>query len=509
MVYQADCDPVRREKREVENVNKKFIISYDLGTSGVKVVLVDTAGRVMGTATCNYPLFVEHEGWAEQDPELYWDGVCKGTKEVLAKCGVDPCDAVGMAFSTQWKGIIPVDKDGNVLHNSIIWLDHRAEDQARRLNEHFGKELFSASDYWPKLLWLRENCPDVYEAAETIFEANSFLKWKATGEAVMDVSNSFIRSFDPELQGIYDEFLSFSGMELRKFPRWAHISDFVGKVTEKAAAEMGVVPGIPVFAGSGDIPAIAIGSASAMLGGAHIYFGTSGWVGYCVKHSIDELYVSPLDETRDIRICAMSSVGLSLNWAIERFYSQELAQLGDGVFDVVNREMAEVLPGCEGLMATPWFYGERPPVGEKARGTYFNLGPQHDRRHMTRAVIEGLCFTLKMRNLYFLKENGFSAPKEYSAIGGGSLSPVWMQMLADIFNAPINVPADTKHTGAIGTAYCALVGLGLCQDFQEAAQRVSLLHRYEPIPENVALYEKNYERFVKLFQAVQPLYDSK
>ena len=489
-------------------MDQKFIISYDLGTSGVKVVLVDTAGCVMGTATCNYPLFVEHEGWAEQDPELYWDGVCKGTREVVAKCGVDPHDAVGMAFSTQWKGIIPVDKNGKVLHNSIIWLDHRAEDQARRLNAHFGRELFSASDYWPKLLWLRENHPEVYEAADMIFEANSFLKWKATGEAVMDISNSFIRSFDPELQGIYDEFLSFAGMELRKFPRWAHISDFVGNVTEKAAVELGIVPGIPVFAGSGDIPAIAIGSGSSHLGGAHIYFGTSGWVGYSVKHSADELYVSPLDEARDIRICAMSSVGLSLNWAIERFYRQESAQLGDGVFDVVNREMAEIPAGCEGLLATPWFYGERPPVGEKARGTYFGLGSHHDRRHMTRAVIEGLCFTLKMRNLYFLKENGFPAPKEYSAIGGGSLSPVWMQILADVFNAPINVPADTKHTGAIGTAYCVLTGLGLCRDFNEAAQKITILHRYEPIPENVAIYEKVYERFEKLFHAVLPLYEA-
>ena len=123
--------------------------------------------------------------------------------------------------------------------------------------------------------------------------------------------------------------------------------------------------------------------------------------------------------------------------------------------------------------------------------------------------MEGLCFTLKMNNLNFLRENGFPAPKEYSAIGGGSLSPVWMQMLADIFNAPINVPADTKHTGAIGTAYCALVGLGLCPDFQEAAQRVTLLHRYEPIPENVTIYKEIYQRFVTLFQAIRPLYEAK
>lgn len=490
-------------------MKREFIISYDLGTSGVKVVLVDTAGQVMETATCNYPLFVEHEGWAEQDPELYWDGVCKGTREVLAKCGADPHDAIGIAFGTQWKGIIPVDKNGKVLHNSIIWLDSRAGDQARRLNEHFGKEMFCAADYWPKLLWFRENCPEIYDEAAMIFEANSFLKWKATDEAVMDISNSFIRSFDPDLQAIYDEFLSFAEMDVSKFPRWAHISDLVGKVTKKAAEELGVVPGIPVFAGCGDIPAISIGSASAELGGAHIYFGTSGWVGYSVKHSTDDLYVSPLDESRDIRLCVLNAMGLSLNWAVDCFYMAESAELGDDVFKIVNQDLAEVPAGCEGLISTPWFYGERPPIGENARGLFFGLGPQHDRRYMTRAVMEGLCFTLKMNNLNFLKENGFTAPKEFSAIGGGSLSPVWMQMLADIFNAPINVPQATKHTGAIGTAYCALVGLHICKDFAEVAQKVSIAHRYEPIPENVATYKKVYERFEKLFHVVQPLYGDK
>lgn len=487
-------------------MSEKFVISYDLGTSGVKVVLVDTAGRVLGTATCNYPLKVEHEGWAEQNPEDYWDGVCQGTKEALSKCDLAPEDAIGMAFGTQWKGIIPVDSNGKVLHDSIIWLDGRAHDQARRLNEHFGKELFCAADYWPKVLWLRENCPDVYEKADIIFEANSYLKWKATGVAAMDTSNSFVRSFDPELQGIYDDFLAFSDISIDKFPKRVPISEFVGKVTEKAAQEMGLVPGIPVFAGCGDIPAIAIGSASAELGGAHIYFGTSGWVGYSVPHSCDDLYVSPLDEERDIRLCALNAIGLSLNWAVNRFYAAEMAELGDGAYDVMNRELAEIPAGCEGLLATPWFYGERPPVGVDARGTFFNLGSQHDRRHMTRAVMEGLCFTLKMSNESFRNENHFPAPKEYSAIGGGSLSPVWMQMLADIFNAPINVPRSTKHTGAIGTAYCALVGLGLCKDFGEVADKVEIACRYEPNPETVAVYDKVYSRFVQLFDAIKPLF---
>ena len=487
--------------------DKQFVIAYDLGTSGVKVALVTMEGEVFGTATASYPLYVEQESWAEQDPELYWEGVCKGTKEAIAKYGVDPANAKGLAFGTQWKGIIPVNKDGKVLRNSIIWLDSRAGDQAKRLNEHFGKEMFCAADYWPKLMWFRENCPEIYEEAEVIHEANSYLKWKATGESAMDITNCFVRSFDPELQKIYSDILDFAGLELSKFPKWVHSHDLVGHVTESAAEELGLVAGVPVFGGCGDIPAMAIGSGGSKVGGAHIYFGTSGWIGYSAPHSAEELYVSPFDTTRDIVLNAMNAIGLSFNWAVHRFYKAEFEALGDGVFDLVNKELAEIPSGSEGLIATPWFYGERPPVGPEARGTFWNLGSQHDRRHMTRSVMEGICYTLKLGSKLTEKEKGFGCPDEFSAIGGGSLSPVWMQMLADIMNRPVNVPRATKHTGAIGTAYCALVGLGICKDFAEVADKIVVEHRYEPIPENVAAYEKSFAKFERLFQAIKPLFE--
>ena len=490
-------------------MNKPYVISYDLGTSGVKVALVDTEGEVLGTATCEYPLYVEHENWAEQDPELYWAGVCQGTKSVLAQCRADARDAIGMAFGTQWKGIIPVDKNGTVLHNSIIWLDGRAADQARRLNEHFGQELFLASDYWPKLMWFRENCPALYEAADTIFEANSFLKWKVTGEKAVDISNSFIRSADPETQHIYDEILTFADIDKEKFPPVVPISSRVGGVTEQAARELGLVPGIPVFAGCGDIPANTIGSGSARPGGAHIYFGTSGWVAYYMPHRFNGLYLSPFDEEHDVRLNGLNAIGLSLNWAVQRFYPEEFSTLGGSVFDLVNHEIEAVPAGCEGLLAAPWFYGEPLPIGADGRGSFFNLGAQHDRRYLTRAVMEGICLTLKLSNDNFQQVYGITPPREYSVIGGGSLSPVWMQMLADIFDATIVVPRATKHIGAVGTAYCALVGLGLRKDFAEVADKLVMEHRYEPKEENVAVYREVCQRFLQLFHTIRPLMGKK
>lgn len=485
---------------------RQFVIAYDLGTSGVKVALVTMDGEVFGTATADYPLYVEQENWAEQDSELYWVGVCKGTKEALAKYGVDPANVQGLAFGTQWKGIIPVDKNGKVLRNSIIWLDSRAGDQAKRLNEHFGKEMFCAGDYWPKLMWLRENCPEIYEEAEVIHEANSFLKWKATGECAMDITNCFVRSFDPELQQFYSDILDFAGLELSKFPKWVHSHALVGRVTEGAAEEMGLLAGTPVFGGCGDIPAMAIGS-----GGSHIYMGTSGWIAYNAPHESlpsDLPMVSPFDETTDITESGMNAVCLAFNWAVNRFYMGESAELQDGVFEIVNKDVAEIPAGSEGLIAMPWFYGECEPLNEKVRGTFINLGAQHDRRHMVRAVMEGICYSLKIGDDLYRELKGYDKPKELAAIGGGTLSAVWMQMMADILNTTIHVPAATKHTGAIGTAYCALVGLGVCKDFSEVAQKITIEHTYTPNPETVRVYESAFARFKKLYDVMVPLYSA-
>lgn len=488
-------------------MDSRFVIAYDLGTSGVKVALVDMEGRVLSIATASYPLFVEHEGWAEQDPELYWDRVCQVTKEVIAKSGYDPANAAGMAFSTMWKGIIPVDKDGKVLHNSIIWLDCRSVEQAARLNARFGEGRFAPSDYWPKLLWLKENKPEVLEQAVTVLEVNSFLKWKATGVAAVDISNNFIHSFDPEIQSFYNEVMDFCGIDMEKFPKWVDASDFVGNVTEAAAKELGLVAGIPVFGGCSDISAIAIGSGCCDLGHVHLYFGSSGWVGHSLPHSAGDLYNSPFDTVRDISLDAMQAIGLSFNWVVDRLYGHEHKEMGDGVYDFINAEIAELPAGSDGVIATPWFYGERPPMlSENSRGSFMNLSAKHDRRHMARAILEGVCYTLKMKSMLRKEAGGADWPPEVlHAVGGGSGSDPWMQMLADIMNVPVCVPYSPRHAGAVGTAYCVFVGLGVCKDLNEVAQSMKMERRFDPRPEQVAAYEKCYAAFLRTCGLVKPM----
>lgn len=484
-----------------------FVLAYDLGTSGVKAALVTMQGEAVHTATADYPLYVPQPGWAEQDPELYWKAVCSVTKQVLNQAGAAPNSVAGIAFGTQWKGIIPIDKEGEVLRHTIIWLDARAADQARRLNERFGDGMFNAADYWPKLMWLRENEPECIENAAMILEVNSFLKWKATGEAAIDFSNCFVRSFDEKFDKLYSDIFAFADIPREKFPRTAASEELVGRVTEKAAAELGLVSGIPVFGGNTDIKAITVGSGCCNMGDVHMYFGSSGWIGYTLPHSAEEIYVSPFDEKCDVKIFGMQAIGLSLNWVVRRFFGREWDEMGGQVFDFVNEQIKDIPAGSEGVFATPWFYGDVPPLlSEDVRGNFINLGPQHDRRHMAHAIMEGVCYHLKMGVQYSCHVKGYPTPAAVNVIGGGSLSDVWMQMLSDVLNIPVRVPKSTKHAGAVGTAYSALIGLGVCADYSEVGKHLQIDRSFEPIPENVAVYEKYFPVYASLFRQLESVF---
>ena len=485
-------------------MGQNYVLAYDLGTSGVKSILITTDGTVVAASTAAYPLYTPQPGWAEQVPEDYWRGVCEATRAVLVRANVSPDEILGLAFGTMWKGIIPIDKNGAVLHNSIIWLDARAGEAAERLNNKMGTpgRLFSASDYWSKLAWLQENHPEIVENAVMILETNSYLKWRATGAVVVDISNSFTRSFDPKLDEYYEKLLLAIGIPREKFPPIIEATALAGYVTEKAAEELGLVPGIPVFGGNNDIQAVTVGAGCSQIGSVHMYFGSSGWTGYTIPHT-PQHGLSPFDAERDIHLKGMQAIGLSFNWVVKKLYSAEYGQCGDAVFAEIDREVADIPAGSNGVFATPWFYGEWPPLfGPDARGNFLNLGPAHDRRHMARAMMEGVCYHLKMQ----VQNMGRSRPEGVTVIGGGSRSDVWMQILADVMDMPVRVPKDTCHAGAIGTAYSALIGLGICSDYGEADNRVQIECTYLPNPEAVAVYRENYEVFEQLYTMLKPMF---
>ena len=470
-------------------MEQQYVLAYDLGTSGVKGALVTLEGTLVTTATAAYPLYRPAPAWAEQEPEDYWRGVCTVTRKLLAITGIRPETVAGIAFGTQWKGVIPIAADGTVLHRSMIWLDLRSVDQARRLTQHFKGSVFTPDSCWPKLMWLRENKPQVVDAASMILEVNGFLKWKATGEFTVDISNSFVHSPDPELETKYAAYLAFAGIPQEKLPRLVHAQDTVGHLTATAAEELGLVPGIPVFGGNNDIQAAAVGSGCAPIGGVHIYFGTSGWIGVTIPHQ-SILWGSAFDEMRDIRMYGTKAVGLALNWVVDRYYAAEKAAMGDDVFALVSREAAEIPPGCDGVTVLPGIF-----LGETTDVRFYGVTDAHDRRHFVRAVMETVCCHLRWR--YETAMSHQPIPPVVHAIGGGACSDVWMQILADVLGTQVLVPAFPRHTGAIGTAWSALIGLGVSADFDKAASQLCMERQFLPSGTHAA-YEEAYLRYISL-----------
>lgn len=490
-------------------MKEQYVIAYDFGTSGVKAVLISLSREVKGTANGTYNLYVPQAGYAEQDPAEYWDAVCDTTKKVLKNNDVEASQIAGIVFGTMWKGIIPVSEDGEVLCKSIIWLDTRAEEQANKINDALGIDLYSGADYWPKLMWLKENKPEIVRNADMILEVNAFLKWKATGECVADISNNFAKSFDGIVDESYEKMFNIIGIDREKFPKWAKSEEKVGEVTEKASTEMGLIPGIPVFAGCSDISGIAIGSGSTEIGATHAYFGSSGWLGFSVPHGGEAPYIASFDFSRDIALpLGLNAAGLALNWVVDNLYTEEKKKLGDGVFDLINEEVKTVAPGSEGMLATPWFYGELKPVfGSEARGCFLNMNATHTRKYMARAMMEGIMYMMKVTERYCHDDLSLVSADVITAVGGGSQSDVWMQMMADILNKKIQVPCWPRHAGAMGVAACALVGLGVYEDFDHFSKNTQIERIFEPNPENARVYEQGYKLFTMLYNMQKPIYD--
>ncbi len=490
-------------------MEKQFIASYDFGTGGVKAVLIGLDCKVEAYATAYYPLLSPQSGWAEQDPDAYWQAVCNATRQTVEKAGIRPEQVVGVVFGTMWKGIIPLDAEDHVLHNCIIWLDARADKQAEELNARLPEGGYCAQDYWAKLLWLRETHPEIYDKTACILENNSYLKFKATGKKGVDLTNCLVTSSKPALKAEYERIMHAAGVDLSLFPRELMPWESIGGLTAEAAGQMGLSKDTPVFGGCGDIPAIAIGSGSSGMGAGHIYLGSSGWLGVTVPErvtGVGECYQT-LDREKEILLYVLQSAGMSFDWAIRQFYHAEWEQYGRDVYDLVNAEMDTVPAGSCNLLATPWLHGERPPLSDKARGVFINMDANHERKHFVHAMLESVCFMLRLKLEAYRRET-WQDVNTLRVVGGGTCTHKWMQMMADILNVVIEVPPNARHAGAIGTAYCALIGLGVCKNFEDANRLVGIESRYVPNPENQELYERQFGIFRRLYPALKDVFQA-
>ena len=354
----------------------EYIITHDVGTSGNKAVLIDCQGRVQGSAFAPFQIHYPRPHWAEQEPEEWWHAVAVTTRQVLAQCGVEPREVIAMVHTTQMLGIVPIGPEGAVLRRAIIWMDARAPEQAERIMRKFlGRRVFAAvagaeisgKDGLPKLLWLKENEPEVYNGMSFFLDVNGYLLYRATGNSVFEWSCASAFGFDLKKKDWLRGIIRYIGLDLTKFLPLVRSVDCVGKLTADAAAACGLLQGTPVFGGGGDAQGAAAGSGAVGEGEGHIYLGTSGWVGIVTQRTPTGRQgvasIQSADPEKALLFAEMETAGACLKWIADQFYRHEQADPNvPNVYALMDQDVGSVPPGSDHLICTPWMYGERAPI---------------------------------------------------------------------------------------------------------------------------------------------------
>ncbi len=487
---------------------KNYIMAYDFGTSGTKAALVDYDGSLLGTAVCDYPLLSFGKGYAEQDPNEYWRATCAATRRVLKTSGIIPGQVKGMIFSTQGMGIIPVDHEGKVLYNNITWVDSRAGDQAKAINSMMGKKAAGANDVIAKLLWIKENLLDLYENTEYFFDCTGYLTWRATGIAAMEMTDSGPYSSDPARQRQKEALYQAVGIDLKKMPPNLVCSRYVGQLTANAAEELGLTQETAVYMGTGDVAAAAAGCGCLEEGDAHIYLGSSAWLSVIIGGNYqtglsDGIYqLGSICEDHLIYGGCVQSCGIMLNYGLDRFYP-EFGR--EDALRQANEDAGQIPAGSEGLFVTPWLFGERCPIlDEKIRAAFINVSEIHTRGHYMRAIMEGVAYSLNGQIQDYQKDMGRKI-SSLTVVGGGASSDVWMQILADVTGIRTVRPSNIRHSGALGAAFAAGIGMGL-YDSSQIKKRVSVERIFVPKEEVVGKYKKSGGIFEQIYPSLRELY---
>lgn len=510
---------------EIANSNsRKLVLAYDVGTSGIKAVAISHQGELISSSEKNYPITYPRPGWAEQNPNDYWEAIKLSTSDLMQKGNITKEEVKGIVFGTQAMGIIPMDASGQVLSPNISWVDGRAEVQARKLMRRLGgKWLFkkilgieiTGKDVIPKLLWIKENKPKIYQQTSKFLDVNGYLKYKATGKMVAEWSGACSYSFDLKKKTWTEGLFKIVGLDVKKLPRLVKSIQEVGNLTTKAAEELGLSCNTVVFGGCDDTQSATLGSKAVGEGDTHIYLGTSAWIitstqkRFKFRHGA--VTMQSADPQKYIIVGITESAGANINWLLEKFYKSDMEQLPlDKVYSMLNHEISQISPGSSGLIITPWFLGERCPISTTTtRSTIFNLGLEHTRGHIGRAMYEGICYNLRWILENFRKDFGFD-PSVLKVLGGGSQSEVWMQILADITQKRIEVTNQPKFAGAIGTAMIGFIGLKIKASFMEVGDLKCLASRkvFTPNKSNYHFYAKQFEEYKKLYFKLRDMYKS-
>ena len=497
-----------------------YLIGIDIGTSGTKTVLFDEAGTTIASALREYPMSQPANGWAEQDPELWWNAVCETLKQVTA--GIDTSEIKGIGLSGQMHGSVLLDKNGNVLRPAILWCDQRTVAECEEITSIIGAQHlieltanpalvgFTA----PKVRWVYNHEPEIYAKIAKILLPKDYIRYKLSGEFATEVSDaSGMLYLDVVNRCWSNEVLEKLDVDKNWLAPVYESPVISSVVNAEAAALTGLKAGTPIAGGAGDQAAGAVGNGIVREGVVSATIGTSGTI---FAHT-DTVKVHPSGVIQSFchavpgawhLMGCTQGAGMSLQWFRNNFCGPEMDTakiMGVDPYYLMDQAAAKVQAGCEGLIYLPYPIGERTPhCDADARGVFFGINPQHTRAHFTRAILEGVAFSLR-DSLEILRDFGIST-SEVRATGGGGKSKIWRKIQADVYNAPITT-VQSCEGGALGVGILAAVGTALYSSVPEACD--AIIRTNEPLApdaEQAKIYDGYFRLYDRLYQALKPEY---
>jgi len=482
-----------------------LLLGIDIGTSACKATLFKKDGTVVATSSAAYFTQYPKPGWVEQNPDDWWDAMCKALKALWEVA--DPKAVVGIGIDGQSWAAVAVDYNGNCLCPTPIWMDTRAAELCVEYEEAIGRDKifsiggnpFKPSYTLPKILWYKKNLPDVYEKTAYILQCNSFIVYRLTDAISQDLSQSYgLQCFDLHKAAYNLPLCQELGISHDILPEVIACHQIVGKITKKAAEATGLPEGVPVVAGGLDAACGALGAGVLHSGQTQLQGGQAGGMGICLseyKPSPDLIMSYHVIPGHWLLQGGTVGGGGALRWFKEQFGNEES-------FDQLTSQAADVSPGAEGLVFLPYMAGERSPIWDRdAKAVFYGLDYSKTKAHAVRAVLEGVAFSVR-HNLEVAAEAGAFA-KELMATGGAANSHLWMPIKADITGKDVTVTtSDTSTT--LGVAILAGVAVGMYGGFDEAiASTVSVKQRFIPNVNNDVVYDKNYELYRRIYERLK------
>jgi len=476
--------------------NKRYIIAYDLGTTGNKATIFDDEGNLVSSTFSGYKTYYLKTSWVEQEPEDWWKAVGLTNKKLLEKSGIKPTEIACLTFSGQMMGCVPIDKNGEPLGRALIWADQRGIRQAERLISRLGEKYIyrtvghrpSASYSAAKIMWIKDNEPDRFKKIYKVLNAKDFITARMTGNFYTDYSDaSGTNLFDINNFTWSDEIIEAAGLVKNILPEAVPSTKIVGKLRKSEASELGLIEGIPIVIGGGDGCCAAAGAGVIAPGATYHYLGSSSWIGLATEKPIIDPQMRTFNWVHVVpRLYSptgtMQTAGASYQWMRDILCPMEIKEAeekGISPYQIMDEEAVKIPAGSSNLLYLPYLMGERSPYwNSSAKGAFVGLTIKHTREHMIRSVI-----------------------------GGGAKGNVWRRILADVFNKTIIIPNLLDEATSMGAALIGGVGVGIYDDFSFVDKMFKIKENIIPDENNSKIYNRIYPAFKDAYKGLEGVYD--